>query len=89
MKMNIKVLILTGILTATAVAYDPCPGRRHQTLCCTDFYFEVDAIKCHETIGPFQNLTEYEETCEEDGTYIPVCCRLYAPDIGEDCTKPV
>lgn len=81
-----KVLILTGILTARAVAYDPCPNR-DLALCCRLVSRET-GIDCGFVVGPIENITVFEEVCQEDNK-VPLCCQDFVLFVGANCTDPV
>ncbi|KAH0525435.1 hypothetical protein TsFJ059_007802 [Trichoderma semiorbis] len=88
MKMNMKVLILTGILTARAVAYDPCPTENQGVaLCCRLVSGEV-GVDCGFVVGEIANITLFEEACQEDNA-VPRCCQDLVLGFGINCTDPV
>ncbi|OPB42521.1 hypothetical protein A0O28_0036380 [Trichoderma guizhouense] len=87
MKMNMKVLILTGILTARTVAYDPCPTENQDlALCCRVISGEVGS-DCAIVVGEIANITAFEEVCQDYP--IPRCCQHLALGFGINCTDPV
>ncbi|KAL6832334.1 hypothetical protein V8C40DRAFT_234697 [Trichoderma camerunense] len=86
MKMNIEVLILTGMLTARAVAYNPCPSDRHYKACCPKT--PVFLMPCRPAPQYVENVTEFEEICQKKGR-VPRCCASNIFGIALDCADLV
>ncbi|KAM6480290.1 hypothetical protein HDV62DRAFT_366022 [Trichoderma sp. SZMC 28011] len=90
MKMNIKILILTSMITAKAVADTPCPGDRPVPACCGISVGMVNFI-CTGSSGYYQNIPDFEKKCHEEGLKAQ-CCQRFIPPVGlmlaTNCTDP-
>lgn len=88
MKMNMRILIATGMLTTRAFASDDiCEDNDRPFAICCPTVSPYRHTGCVDVPDP-GNITQFEETCQAYGQ-VPLCCASASLVFISDCAPPV